>query len=204
MDEPKLSSLEKLKLKRKAEKEAAAKSGKKPAKKKNALPLFKAPEDFKPHFVTVLMKTEKDGLLSKKVRMTRYKGRYDPEADDKKKFDVGTYDPATVQGVLARFAMTTFATGVPKRLPANTVFQALLRVNKKSADGSLSVLFKGLEIAVKSEKTGRTKLKALDKKDPMYRKFRKAVRIMPPAFIDVLEPPKRERGTNKSKNSDDE
>ena len=171
--------------------------------KKNALPVFKAPEDFKPHFVTVLMKVEKDGLLSSSCKMTRYQGRYDPDAEDKKKFDVATYDQKTVQGVLSRFSMTTFATNAAKRLPAGAVFQALLRVNRKSADGSLSVLFKSLSQAQKSAKTGRVKMVELDKKDPVYRKFRKAARILPSAFKEVLMPPKRSRGTNK-KEQDDE
>lgn len=194
-----LSPLEKARLARAAGK---GKAGGK-AKKKNALPVFKAPEDFKPHFVTVLMKVEKDGLLSSSAKMTRYQGRYDPNADDKKKFDVATYDQKTVQGVLSRFSMTTFATNAAKRLPAGAVFQALLRVNRKSADGSLSVLFKGLEKAEKSQKTGRIKMVELDKKDPIYRKFRKAARILPAAFKEVLMPPKRTRGANK-KEQDDE
>lgn len=204
-DEPKLTGLEKLKAKRAAEKAEAKKTGKKPAKKKKtALPTFKAPEDFKPHFVTVMMKTEKDGLLSNAIRMTRYQGRYDPEADDKKKFDVGTYDQKTVQGVLSRFSMTTFATNAAKRLPAGTVFQALLRVNRKSADGSISIIFKGLAQMEKNKK-GRIVANDLDKKDPIYRKFRKATRILPAAFKEVLMPPKRTRGANKAKDeSDDE
>lgn len=198
-DKKELTPLEKARL---AKKGGKSKDGKK--KKKNALPIFKAPEEFKPHFVTVLMKTEKDGLLSSSIRMTRYQGRYDPEADEKKKFDVMTYDPKTVLGVLSRFSMTTFATNAAKRLPANTVFQALLRVNKKSADGSISVGFKGLTQLVKSEKTGRTKMVEIDKKDPTYRKFRKASRILPAAFKEVLMPPKRTRGANKKKDDGDD
>lgn len=194
-----LTPLEKARIAKAAGGKGAAKP-----KKKNALPIFKAPEDFKPHFITVRMKVEKDGLLAAACKVTRYQGRYDPDADDKKKFDVATYDPQTVQGILSRFSMTTFATNAAKRLPAGALFQALLRVNRKSADGSLSVVFKALEQAVKSEKTGRTKLKPLDKKDPIYRKFRKASRILPSAFKEVLMPPKRTRGANKKDASDDE
>lgn len=183
---------------------AAGGKGTTKAKKKNALPIFKAPEDFKPHFITVRMKVEKDGLLAAACKATRYQGRYDPDADDKKKFDIAVYDPQTVQGILSRFSMVTYATNVAKRLPAGAMFQALIRVNRKSADGSLSVIFKGLEQAVKNEKSGRTKLKPLDKKDPIYRKFRKAARILPSAFKEVLMPPKRTRGANKKDASDDE
>lgn len=197
--EEKLSPLEKARL---AKAKGGKSESKKPARKKTVLPLFKAPEDFKPHFLAVLMKVEKDGLLSSAIRVTRYNGRYDPEADEKKKFDVGTYDPKTVQGILSRFSMVTYATNVAKRLPSGAVFQALLRVNKKKDGGVISVLFKGLDQAVKNDK-GRVKLKAFDKKDPTYRKFRKAVRILPSAFKEVLQPPKRVRGANK-KDSDDE
>lgn len=190
----------------------AAKGGKtekKAAKKKAALPMWKAPEDFKPFFVTVAMRTDKDGLLSSSIKATRYQGRYDPQAEDKKKFDMSAYDPKTVNGILSRFAMTTFVTNVAKRLPANTTFQVLLRVNKKSSkddkakDGTIAVGFKGLDIAVMSKKTGRLKLEALDKKDPMYRKFRKASRILPAAFKEVQMPPKRSRGANKKGASDE-
>lgn len=195
-----LTPLEKARLAR------AAGGGKAKAKgkKKNALPLFKAPEDFKPHFITVKMKTEKDGLLSSSIQVTRYNGRYDPNADDKKKFDVATYDQKTVNGILSRFAMVTFITNVAKRIPANTVYQTLLRVNRKSADGSLSVLFKGMEVATKSAKTGKVKMVALEKTDPVYRRFRKAARILPSAFKDVQMPPKRVRGANKAKDEGDD
>jgi hypothetical protein len=191
-----MSPLEKARL-------ARAKGGGGKAKsKKKVLPLFKAPEDFKPHFVTVMMKIEKDGLLAGGIKMTRFVGRYDPEADDKKKFDVMAYDPKTVLGVLSRFAGVTFITNADKRVPKG-VYQVLLRVNKKSADGSLSVLFKGMQQAVQSKKTGRTKLQDMDKTDPVYRRFRKAARLLPAAFQTVLMPPKRTRGANK-KEVDDE
>lgn len=153
--------------------------------------------------MTVLLKTEKDGLLSNGIKATRYQGRYDPEADEKKKFDVGTYDPKTVAGVLSRFSMTTFVTNAAKRLPANTLYQILLRVNRKSADGSISIIFKGMDVMEKNKK-GRIVANALDKKDPVYRKFRKATRILPAAFKTVLMPPKRVRGANKKAESDDE
>jgi hypothetical protein len=82
------------------------------------------------------------------------------------------------------------------RLPANTTFRILLRVNKKSADGTLSIVFKHVEQLVKSAKTGNVSPVLLDKKDPVYRAFRKANRILPAAFKNVLMPPKRTRGRN--------
>lgn len=181
---------------------AKSKAKAKPAARK-PLPTWKAPEDFKPHFVEVLVKTEKDGLLGSGIRCTRFQGRYDPKAEDKKKADMASYDMKTVIGIQSRLAAVTYATNALRRLPANTTFLLVLRVNRKSADGSLSVLSKGISEVVKSKKTGRLAPKALDKTDPNYRKFRKAMRILPVAFKDVLMPPKRERGANK-KDQDDE
>lgn len=175
---------------------AAGKGAAKP-KKKNALPTFKAPEEFKPHFLEIVVKTEKDGLLSNQIKATRYQGRYDPEADDKKKTDLGSYDPVTLTGIHSRLSMTTYVTNPTKRLPANTTFKLLVRVNRKSADGTISVGFKNVWEGRKIEKAGKpTKIKAveLDKKDPNYRKFRKSSRILPAAFKNVLMPPKKVRG----------
>lgn len=151
----------------------------------------------------MLVKTEKDGLLSNAIKGTRYVGRYDPQAPDKKKIDLGGYDQPTLQGILARFAMTSYATNPVRRLPANTTYKILLRVNRKAKDGSLSILFKTLTVGVKSAKTGRVVAKLLDRKEPQFRMLRKAMRIMPAAFKDVLMPPKRVRGA-KVKDEGDE
>lgn len=195
-----------------------------PAKK--PLPTWQAPADFKPHFLEIGVRTDKDGLLGSAIKATRYQGRYDPDAEDKKKFDVGGYDMATLVGVQARLAGVTFranadrkypsgikernavetfktAEGEKKqrlvfraahRLPANTTFRILLRINKKSADGTISIVFKHVEQLVKSVKSGNLSPVLLDKKDPVYRAFRKANRILPAAFKNVLMPPKRTRG----------
>ena len=168
------------------------------------MPIFKAPEDFKPHFLEVFVRTDKDGLLSNAVKATRYVGRYDKDAPDKKKIDLGGYDQKTLQGVLSRMSMTTYTTNVAKRLPENTVFVILLRVNRKAKDGSLSVLFKSVSVVEKSAKTGRQKAVELDKKDVRYRMFRKCSRILPAAFKDVLMPPKRVRGVKVKTDEEDE
>jgi hypothetical protein len=180
----------------------------KPARK--PLPTFDAPADFKSHFLEVSLRTEKDGLLASSIKATRYQGRFDPNAEDKKKADLGSYDPSTLIGIQARFAAVTFkATNDKKypvevkgrtevkgamRLPANTAFKILLRVNRKAADGSISVLIKNIQQGVKNLKTGRIAAVDLDKKDPVYRAFRKASRILPAAFKNVLMPPKKVRG----------
>jgi hypothetical protein len=192
-------------------KKATAKPARKP------LPTFDAPADFKSHFLEVSLRTEKDGLLASQIKATRYQGRFDPNAEDKKKADLGGYDWATLIGIQARFAAVTFkATNDKKypaevkgrtevkgamRLPANTSFKILLRVNRKAADGTISVLIKNIQQGVKNAK-GRITAIDLDKKDPVYRAFRKAGRILPAAFKAVLMPPKRTRG--KKDEADDE
>jgi hypothetical protein len=90
--------------------------------------------------------------------------------------------------------MVTYVTNVTKRLPMNTTFKIVLRVNRKAKDGSLSILFKSISVGVVSKKTGRASPQELDKKDIKYRMFRKSSRIMPAAFKEVLMPPKRQRG----------
>lgn len=182
----------------------ASGKGGKSSKKKKAIPTWKAPADFKPFFLEVLVKTDKDGLLANVIKATRYQGRYDPQAPDKKKFDLASYDLPTAMGLLSRLSMTTYVTNVTKRLPANTQYKILLRITKKSKDGTLSAAFKEISVGKQSEKTGRVKAVALDKKDPQYRLFRKSNRILPGAFKAVLMPPKKVRGVTKKKDEDDE
>lgn len=191
-----------------AKKTAAAK---RPARK--PLPVWAAPTDFKPHFVEVTVRTEKDGLLGNAIKAIRVNGRYDLEdpsnIDERKKFDMAGYDKTTLIGIQARLAAVTFkATNDKKypvdpkgrtevkgamRLPANTTFRLVLRVNKKK-EGNLAVLIKQILQAVKSEKTGKIKATPLDKKDPVYRSLRKSLRFLPAAFKDVQMPPARRRG----------
>ena len=190
-----MTPLEKARLARAANKAGASKSvkGKKTtAPTRTPLPTWQAPEEFKPHFVEIKLMTEKDGLLASAIKATRFVGRYDPDAEDKKKFDIGSYDPKTVQGILARLSAVTYATNAAKRLPPNTGFIIVIRVNRKAADGSLSILFKGVSQIVKGKVS--SKAKALEKTDLNYRKLRKAARILPVAFKAVLMPPKRTRG----------
>lgn len=133
-----------------------------PARK--PLPTFKAPADFKPHFLLLQVKTEADGLIASQVKAVRYQGKFDREADDKKKSDMSGYDMPTVVGIAARLGGVTYkATNDKKfpadpkkraafkgaaRLPAKTTFQILLRVGKKAADGSLTTGVKQIWQAV--------------------------------------------------------
>lgn len=189
----------------------AAKKTARPARK--PLPMWAAPADFKPHFVEVTVRTEKDGLLGNAIKAIRVNGRYDLEdpsnIDERKKFDMAGYDKLTLIGIQARIAAVTFkATNDKKfpvdpkgrtevkgamRLPANTTFRLVLRVNKKK-EGHLAVLIKQILQAVKSAKTGNIKAVPLDKKDPVYRSLRKSLRFLPAAFKDVQMPPAKRRG----------
>lgn len=194
-------------------------TGKKKPVKRSPIPVFKAPEDFKPHFLEIFVRTEKDGLLGSSIKATRYQGRYDPDAEDKKKADLGSYDTPTLIGIQARLAAVIYkATNDKKysvspkdradekgamRMPASTVFRILIRVNRKAADGTLSVLFKQMWQQGKNAK-GRVIYKELLKADPAWRGFRKATRLLPAAFRAVQSPPKRTRGGAKRADDADE
>lgn len=190
--------------------------GAKAKSKKKPLPIVKAPADFKPHFLLVSFRTEKDGLVGADFKATRYQGRFDRDVEDKKKFDLAAYDSRTLMGIAARVSAVTYKANAEKkfdvdakkrmdtkgghRLPASTYFQALMRVGKKSADQSLTAGIKTIWQIVENNK-GRQVPKELDKKDPVYRTIRKASRILPAAFKDVQMPPKRGR---KSADTDEE
>lgn len=174
------------------------------------LPSFKAPADFKPHFLLLQVTTEADGLFASKIKAVRYQGKFSFDADDKKKFDMANYDMSTVVGIAARLGGVTYkATNDKKypllptkrvgfkgaaRLPAKASFQVLIRVGKKAADNSLTAGVKQVWQGVKSEATGRIKRVELLKTDVCYRAIRKSSRMLPAAFANVQMPPKRTRG----------
>jgi hypothetical protein len=180
-------------------------AGKTATVKRSPLPSFKAPADFKPHFVEITVRTEADGLLGTDIRATRYIGRYDTNAEDKKKRDMSAYDMQTMIGIQARFGGLTFKPNNEKkfpalikgrtevkgsmRLPASTVFTIVVRVNRKAADGSLATPIKFVFQKVKNKETGRVRVVELDKADPISRMFRRAARFLPAAFKNVQAPP---------------
>ncbi|MGE8451118.1 MAG: hypothetical protein ACN6OP_10965 [Pseudomonadales bacterium] len=215
----------KAKKKAKAGKEEAAAGKKKPfggkgfpkkgsgagkPKKKTKIPTWKAPQDFKTGFVVEwTFETEKDGMPGNRIRAIRFKGKYDPKADDKKKFDMMTYDVKTVLGIQARMSLTQFhatgkitSKGARTRLEPNTIYRALIRVGKKKADDTLTArvttVLKGVE------KKGKIKMVELDKKDVDYRKIRKANRYLPAAFRQVAALPERSRRKREDANDDEE
>lgn len=180
------------------------------ARKRKPLPQFKAPADFKPHFLLVQMRTEADGLVGANLDAVRYQGRFDRDADDRKKFVMSTYDSATLIGIAARIGGVTYKAtndkklpALPKqrdgvkgsnRLPAKTQFQILLRVGRRSADNTLTTSVKTIWQVVVSTETKKSRLVELQKTDPAYRMIRKASRFLPAAFANVQMPPKRQRG----------
>jgi hypothetical protein len=209
----------------------AAKKARRSAPARKPLPTWAAPSDFKPHFIEITFKTERDGLLGPSFKAVRVTGSYnfdDPmDIDDKKKADLSGYDVPTLLGIQSRLSAVMFrsnserkypadvkernrtekfkheASGeqrerliyrVAHRLPANTMFRMVIRVNKKKADDTISVLRKKIYQAVKSPKSGNLKLVMLDNKDPVYRALSRAAKVLPAAFKGVLLPPKRTRG----------
>ena len=154
-------------------------------------PVWTAPADFKPHLLEIVVKTDKDGLLGPAIRVTRYRGQITD--DPRKKWDVAEYDTQTVMGILSRLSMTTFVTNQAKRLPANTRFRIIVRASMSRAkQNMLTCSFKEVSRVAKL-KSGKVKVIPYDKKDPVYRKFRKAARILPSAFANCLMPPKKTR-----------
>ena len=185
--------------------------------KKNPPIQFKAPSDFKPHFLLLSFITEKDGLLGGAFRATRYQGRFDRDVEDKKKFDLGSYDSKTLMAIQGRISSVTYKNNVDKRfpidiknrdsvkgahrLPASTQFQVLMRIGKRSADQTLTVGVKQIWQIVDNGK-GRQVLKDLEYTDPVYRAIRKSSRVLPAAFREVQIPPKRSR-SGKSDSDED-
>lgn len=182
---------------------ANAKAGKKgtATKARSKLPIFKAPEGFKPHFIELSMKTEKDGLLGGRVKAIRIKGQYnletlrDENMQGRKWWDLGSFNPEVLNGLVARFGAKMFVTNAAKRLPANTTYKVLIRVGKKSADDSLSATIKWVKKL--GEVRGKKKLIQLENKDPEARRIKGAKRFLPAAFVATVEPPVQ-RGRRKA------
>lgn len=136
--------VKKVKGKIKASKSEKGQSGKSKKTKKGP-PIYKAPDDFKPHFLEVKIATDKDGLLSNSIEAIRYQGKYDPEAPDKKKANLLSYDVPTLLGILARLSSATFKTNAEKFYPVDieerNETEKLVKDGKKvkDADGKQKV-----------------------------------------------------------------
>lgn len=172
-----------------AKKPAAKPAGKKPATARPAKITFQAPADFKPAFFEIEFASLRDGLLNgASFKIQRVKGNWtNPDA---KRFDLATYDLATYTAVAARLGSIT-APNVLKRLPPKTKFGLVVRVNRRSVDGTLSCIIKGIKMTVPSKKDPKKSVWKWfeDKKDLTYRKIRKVTNSLPGAFINVQLPP---------------
>lgn len=194
----------------------AAKAGK--TKKKKGVFLFKAPSDFKPHFLLVTVKVAKDGLITALgSEAIRYKGKFDMKAEEKKKSYLSQYDYPTLASIVGRLGAITYKATKEKfypldpkgrtvdkikgghRLPPTARFGILLRAGRKVADQTLTCGVKQVFQLV--EVNGKVKPVELDKKkDPVCRIIRRSARLLPSCFENSLMPPKKRRG----KASDDE
>lgn len=191
---------------------AAAKAGgksvpaKKPGVKKPGPILFKTPVDFKPSFFEVEFETLRDGLIrGGSVVVNRVRGKWDnPEA---KRFDLSTYDIATLVGIATRLGGAAMAPNVLKRLPPKTKFGLILRVAKRAATESLAVSIKGIKrLGVTT--SGKPKWVWMNPQSEgtdliNYRKLRRMVRTLAGAFVEVQLPPSTRRG-KKSEESDED
>lgn len=79
--------------------------------------MFNAPSDFKGAFYMIEIKTEKDGLIGGQVKATRYVGKYEEDKEEKKMFDLSTYDLPTLVGVSGRLSGKTFKVNAKKLMP---------------------------------------------------------------------------------------
>lgn len=190
-----MASKEKAKKTFPKKKEGSSKTKTKKAKKI----LFKAPEDFKPSFFEVMFETLRDGCIrGSTFSALRVKGKWDNA--DNPRYDLAEYDAGTSLAIATRISAAAHAANVLKRLPPKEKFGLVLRVNKRSADGSLAVSLKGARQLVVG-KNDKLKWKWFeDKKDPTYRKIRKAIKLLPSAFVEVKLPPK---GKRKGKKDED-
>ena len=199
--EPKkgLSPLEKARLAKKA---GAGKGGKKPAKKKNALPVFKAPEEFKPFFFRAAAKIGKDGFVQD-MKMVRIKGSLTNE--NAKTVDMSLWDPVTFTRFCTRYGTGTFATNIAKRLPPGMMIKFAGRVSIKSSTGGLNVSLKEFKLVDPSTKKSK-ELGPKASKDivPFYRLARKPGKFLPAAFVQVKPFPSGAELKEMSKDQEDE
>lgn len=192
-----LTPLEKARLAR-----AANKGSKKPVKKPAFI--YPPPSDFKPYFMDVKFKTDKDGLLGPQVLVERVRGRWDNE--NAKRWDMSQYDQPTVSAFLARLGGVMFAPSPAKRLPGGTAFRVIVRVSVRKKEGVKPTL-NGRIVQIaryeQSAKTGKLRAKWLeDSKDLDRRRLRRASRHLGGAFTKTLLPPSTRRSKKEEEAED--
>lgn len=154
-------------------------------------PTWDAPSDFKPAFFAFRLKTDRWGLVdTRSVFGERIRGRWDNP--DAKRFDMAEYDVATLRGFAMIVAASTYAPNPARRLPPNQPFLFIVRASKAAETGIVRARLVAIATKTKADK----KLVWFeDKKDPLYRRLRRANRCLPSAFVDAQLPPTPKKKT---------
>ncbi len=164
---------------------SAQKAGAAPARVK---PKWMAPADFKPAFFNFTFQTDSQALIiPESMQGLRYRGRWDNE--EAKTFDLRDYDVSSLMGVASRLSAAIWAPNVLRRITPDASWRVVLRVTRRSVDGSLAARIIG--VAIKKE--GKKARWIEDKTDTDLRKIRRAARWLPAAFTDVQLPPSTRR-----------
>lgn len=158
---------------------------------------FDAPADMKPAFFEFEFTTGADGLMiPESVQMSRVKGKWDNA--DAPRYDMREYDAATLMAVATRIAAVTFAPNVAKRLPTDTAFLLIIRASKNSATNALNAAIRFGRHADTSQAKLKWKWFEDPKQEvwgPIWRRLKRANRILPSAFVSVQLPPSKRRKT---------
>lgn len=195
--------------KAKAAKEVKAwKAGRAKLNEKNLVVCSPVNEDLKPAWYEIRVTTEADGMLGSKIEGRRYVGAIEADKDERKVFDMSTYDQETLRAILARLSAVLFhatgkpvKNGTPTRLQPNTeyILHCRLSITKENTiKASVNKVFVQQE-----NKKGRVKLVELDKKDYQVRKLRRVNKYFPIAWQNAAMPPKPERRTRRQQAEDE-
>lgn len=173
-----------------------SKASKKPAAKKKAKVTFQAPSDFKPCFIELTFRVGADSLAHPKFKIERVKGKWDNP--DNKRFNMLEYDAQTALALTGRLFGRMFVVNPAKRIPANSSYKLIIRVNRKSKDNTIGASVKEVAHLVKKEGKKAKWVWFSDKKDPVFRKIRSANRFLAGAFTDIQLPPSGKRAKAQS------
>ena len=159
-------------------------------------PTWMAPPDFKPAFFNFTFQTDGQALIvPESINGLRYRGRWDN--DEPKSFDLRDYDVSTLMGIASRLSAAIWAPNVLRRVSTDATWRLVLRVTRRSADGSLAVRIIGVAI----KKAGKKPRWIEDKTDTDLRKIRRCARWLPAAFTDVQLPPSIRRSSKKEEDT---
>jgi hypothetical protein len=182
---------------KKASATKAAPARKKATSARPPKPTWQAPADFKPAFFRFGFSTDSQALIvPESANGERIRGRWDNE--EAKRYNLREYDVNSLMGFIARMSAAIWAPNVIRRITPDATWEIIVRVNKRSADGSLAVRVIGVRI----KKEGKKARWIEDKTDADLRKIRRAARWLPAAFTDVQLPPSRR--SKKSEEADEE